>query len=126
MPGVKQRGRTGAQAHRGRGRVRTLAAVVVGVLTLGAPAAVAAQQPAAGAGPGSGRAAVRVAGGPAAAVWGRCGRNALWVRGAATGQGLACNSGMLAFDDPGYLRSFTRGRPRYWVQPGDARAMLPA
>jgi hypothetical protein len=56
-------------------------------------------------------------------IFERFGHNAIWIRDERTGQDIAWNYGVFAFDDPGYIGRLVRGNMQYWVEAWDANRM---
>ena len=56
-------------------------------------------------------------------IFERFGHNAIWIRDERTGQDIAWNYGVFAFDDPGYVGRLVRGNMQYWVEAWDANRM---
>ena len=58
------------------------------------------------------------------AIWQNFGHNAIRIVDAGTGTDVAYNYGMFAFDEPGFLTRFLRGRMRYWLARFDFLPMV--
>ena len=90
------------------------------------PAPARAVPPAAATGPGSQLTVTLITFGVGEAVWERFGHNALWIHDAGSGQDVAYNWGVFAFDAPDFYKRFLVGDPRYWMEGEDAYAMISA
>ncbi|NUO39797.1 MAG: DUF4105 domain-containing protein [Gemmatimonadaceae bacterium] len=90
------------------------------------PAPARAVPPAAATGPGSQLTVTLITFGIGEAVWERFGHNALWIHDAGSGQDVAYNWGVFAFDAPDFYKRFLVGDPRYWMEGEDAYAMISA
>ncbi len=51
--------------------------------------------------------------GPGGPIWERFGHNAIWIRDSTAGTDRIYNFGMFDFAEPGFIRHFVQGRPRY-------------
>ncbi|NUS33904.1 MAG: DUF4105 domain-containing protein [Gemmatimonadaceae bacterium] len=90
------------------------------------PAPAREVPPAAATGPGSQLTVTLITFGVGEAVWERFGHNALWIHDAGSGQDVAYNWGVFAFDAPDFYKRFLVGDPRYWMEGEDAYAMISA
>ena len=90
------------------------------------PAPAREVPPAAATGPGSQLTVTLITFGIGEAVWERFGHNALWIHDAGSGQDVAYNWGVFAFDAPDFYKRFLVGDPRYWMEGEDAYAMISA
>ena len=90
------------------------------------PAPAREVPPATATGPGSQLTVTLITFGVGEAVWERFGHNALWIHDAGSGQDVAYNWGVFAFDAPDFYKRFLVGDPRYWMEGEDAYAMISA
>jgi hypothetical protein len=98
-----------------------LQAIIAAVLLL---AGEARAQDARGAEPGEELTVYLLTMGYGEAVWQNFGHNAIRVQNSDTGSDFSFNYGMFAFDEPGFLGRFLRGRMRYWMAALDSERMI--